>query len=557
MLSASQFSASQLSTSFETLGFSKLFIDFVKNDGLTSLRFPANAHLFSNATPLKNIASANKHRASIVAAIQETMRPVSLTPEQTANLERLAAPNSLTVITGQQVGLLGGALYTMLKAFSTVQAAQKLDATHSAMHSELQFVPVFWIEDNDHDLDESSVVGMLNSNGEVFTLRSTWENAPERTSVADVVYEESINASIDAAIEGLPSSEFAHEVVDLLQATYKAGENMTQAFVRVLQYALGTIGILFVSAAELRKRGVFAEVVQKELEHPGVMQEVVAKASTVLTEFGYHEQAQASSANVFLHVDGKRHKINANIVSSTETRFIAGEKTYSAAELRAHAREHPENFSPAVLLRPIVQDSVFPNAAYVAGPGEVAYLAQIKELYTFFGVLPTATLARHSATFLDNRAVQFLEKQGLEPLAMMRNYDSVEKDIMRSTENQQLVKAMEQTRTAIEAAFTQLQPLVAAFDPTLDATADRTKNQSLQGLDDLAGKIRKAQKRMEETTLGKLRKTHALLFPENSLQERTLPYLYFAAKFGASAMTAQMLLLTAEPADKHYFVPLA
>ena len=140
---------------------------------------------------------------------------------------------------------------------------------------------------------------------------------------------------------------------------------------------------------------------------------------------------------------------------------------------------------------------------------------------------------------------------------MMRKYDDVEKDIMRSAENQHLASAMEQTRTAIEAAYKQLQPLVAAFDPTLDATTDRTKNQSLQGLDDLAGKIRKAQKRLEETTLGKLRKTHALLFPENSLQERTLPYLYFAAKFGVSAMTAQMLLLTAEPADKHYFVPLA
>ncbi len=127
---------------------------------------------------------------------------------------------------------------------------------------------------------------------------------------------------------------------------------------------------------------------------------------------------------------------------------------------------------------------------------------------------------------------------------------------MRSAENQHLASAMEQTRLAIESAYAHLQPLVAAFDSTLDATTDRTKNQSLQGLEDLAGKIRKAQKRMEETTLGKLRKTHAFMFPENSLQERTLPYIYFAAKLGTSAMSAQMLLLTAEPADKHYFVTL-
>jgi bacillithiol biosynthesis cysteine-adding enzyme BshC len=548
------------SLSFETLGFSKLFTDFTRNEGLTSLRFPANSHLFTNATPLKNIASANKHRSAIQEAIRSTMRSVSLTADQTSNLERLAQTNALTVITGQQVGFLGGALYTMLKAMSAVQAAQNL----TTKHSELQFIPVFWIEDNDHDLDESSVVGILNTQGEAYTLRSAWnsadENARERTSVADIRYDSAVQASIDEAIGTLPSSEFAHEVVELLQQAYTQDTPLTQAFVKVLQYALGETGILFVSAAELRKRGLFKDVVVKELENVGIVQEVVAKASANLTEFGYHAQAQAGSVNLFLHKDGKRHKINAEVSSSVssspEIRFTAGDTTFSASELLAHAAEHPENFSPAVLLRPIVQDAIFPNAAYIAGPGEIAYLAQIKELYTFFGILPTSTLARHSATLLDNRAAQFLEKQGVEPLFMFRKYEDVEKDMMKSAENQHVAAALEETRTAIDAAYKRLQPLVAAFDPTLDATTDRTKNQSLQGLDDLAGKIRKAQKRMEETTLGKLRKAHSLMFPMNSLQERTLPYLYFAAKYGRAGMLQAMRTLVAETADKHYVLTL-
>lgn len=539
-----------LSTTFDSLGFSKLYTDFISNQGLMPLRFPSNAHVFSNATPLKNTASANKHRASIIAAIQATMQTVNLTDAQETSLKQLAESTTLTVITGQQVGFLGGALYTMLKAFSTVQTAHNL----AAKHNELTFVPIFWIEDNDHDLAESSVVGMLNTQGEAYTLRSTIANAPERTSVADIQYDDSVKASIDEVIQMLPSSEFAHEVVELLQSTYSAGVSLTQAFVKVLQYALGSTGILLVSAAELRKQGVFAHVVAKELENVGVMQEVVAKTSLSLTEAGYHAQAQAGSVNLFLHRDGKRHKINAEKVSATETRFLVGDETFSATEILTIAKEHPENFSPAVLLRPIAQDSVFPNAAYIAGPGEVAYLAQIKELYPLFEVLPSATISRHSATLIDNRTAQFLEKQGVKPLFVMRKYEDVEKDVMRSTENQQLIQAVEATRTAIEEAYKGLQPLVAAFDSTLDATTDRTKNQSLQGLDDLAGKIRKAQKRMEETTLGKLRKAHGYVFPSNSLQERTLPYIYFAAKYGAAGLAAKMRELTKEQAIMHYFV---
>lgn len=541
---------------FESLGFSTLYRDFIGNQGLMPLRFPANAHLFSNAAPLKTIAAQNKHRSAVQDAIRETMLPVSLTSEQTANLDRLAAPTALTVITGQQVGFLGGALYTMLKAFSAVKAAQKL----ALKHTELQFIPVFWIEDNDHDLEESSVVGMLNTQGDAYTLRSAWEAVlPERTPVAEVKYDHAVQASIDEVIQMLPSSEFAHEVVELLQTAYKSGIFLTEAFVRVLHYTLGTSGVLFVSAAALRKRGLFADVTAKEIENVGVAQEVVAKTSASLTEYGYHVQAQASSVNLFLHTesDGKRHKINAEQVSGTETRFTVGEQTFSKAELLRYAGEHPEALSPAVLLRPIVQDSIFPNAAYIAGPGEVAYLAQIKELYALFGVLPSATLARHSATLLDSRATQFLEKQGVEPLFMMRKYEDVEKDVMKGAENQQLAAALDDTRTAIEAAYKHLQPLVAAFDPTLDATTDRTKNQSLQSLEDLAGKIRKAQKRMEETTLGKLRKTHSLVFPQNSFQERTLPYLYFAAKYGNAALAAQMLALAEEEANKHYIIAFA
>jgi bacillithiol biosynthesis cysteine-adding enzyme BshC len=540
---------SMSTTSFESLGFSKLFVDFIANKEIARLRFPANAHLLSDGGALRTIASSNSHRALFLEAIESTMKQTTHTSEQQQNLQRLAEPNALTVITGQQVGFLGGALYTMLKAWTAVQVAQNLAATHT----DLTFVPVFWIEDNDHDIDEISSVGMLNYQGEAFTVRSVWSVPPERVAASDVKYDDTLLATIEEVIEALPNSEYSYDIAEFLRTIYKPGAPVVQAFTALLQQTLGASGMLFVSAAELRKRGLFGQIAAKEIERPGATAETVAKASATLVEHGYHAQAQASAVNLFLHSDGKRHKIN---IAEGNDRFQAGEIIYTKTELLALVSTSPDQFSPSVLLRPVVQDSIFPNAAYIGGPGEIAYLAQIAELYDVFGVTLSATLVRHSATLLDGRTEQLCAKQGVSPTFFMRRYDDIEKEIMREQENKELAEELAATKSTIEHAFGRLQPFISALDATLAPTADRMKNQALQGVNDLEAKIRKAQKRLEETTLGKARKASALLFPDNGLQERTLPYIYFAAKIGLDALSAKMRHLTQEAADKHVFVVL-
>jgi len=534
--------------SFESLGFSQLFVDFIADKGVTALRFPRNSRLFTDTTSLQTLASSNQNRTAFLDAIRSTMTQTTLTSAQEQNLQRLAEQNSLTVITGQQVGFLGGALYTMLKAWTAVQTAEKLATAHTS----LAFVPVFWIEDNDHDIDEISSVGILNPQGDAaYTVRSTWSVMPERIAASDVVYDNTLLSVIEEVIDALPNSEHSYDIAEFLRTTYKAGAPVVQAFTALLQHTLGASGILFVSAAELRKRGLFAPVVAQEMASPSAVAEAVSKVSAVLTQHGYHAQAQASAVNLFLHTDGKRHKINT---IEGDDRFQAGEIIYTKAELSALIAEAPDRFSPAVLLRPVVQDSIFPNAAYIGGPGEIAYLAQIAELYDLFGVFPSATLARHSATLMDKRTEQLCAKQGVAPAFFMRRYDEVEKDIMHEHENKQLAAELNATKSAIEEAFGRLQPYVSALDATLAPTADRMKHQALQGVSDLEAKIRKAQKRLEETTLGKARKTSALLYPDNGLQERSLPYIYFAAKVGLETLAEKMRLLTQENANCHFFV---
>ncbi|MCU0425257.1 MAG: bacillithiol biosynthesis cysteine-adding enzyme BshC [Candidatus Kapabacteria bacterium] len=532
---------------FDQLGFSRLFIDFVAQGKPIQSRFPANSALLESSAALEEKAASTPHRSAILEAISATMSGLERTPAQERSLKALQQPTSLTVITGQQVGLLGGALYTMLKGWTAVQTARNLAKKHSA----LEFVPVFWVEDNDHDIDEISNVSLINAQGEVYTLQGSWKLKPERVAAADVAYDESIEATVNEAIEALPNSEHSHSVATLISETYKPGTPVTQAFVRILQASLGETGILFVSAAELRKRGLFQEIVRKELASVGMAATLVERASAELTSNGYHAQAQASAVNLFVHTDGKRHKINT--LEGNE-HFQAGEMRYSKAELLAIADAEPHRFSPAVLLRPVVQDAIFPNAAYIGGPGEIAYLAQIAELYAHFGVAPTATISRHSATLTDKRTMQTCEKLGVEAEFFFRRYADIEQDIMHKQENKALAAALDTTKATIEQAFADLLPHITALDPTLAPTSDRMKHQALQGITDLEGKIRKAQKRLEETTLGKARKAASLLFPEGGLQERALPYIYFAAKVGFVALAPLMENITTNTPTAHFVV---
>jgi bacillithiol synthase len=543
---------------FESLtGFSKLFTDFVAERGLMPQRFPANQLLYSNSIPLQARAAANTHRAVIQEAIRTTMHHEALTVEQEATMRLLGESTTLTVITGQQLGLLGGPLYTMLKAWSAVEHAKRLTAAHDG----LRFVPVFWIEDNDHDVDETAHVGMIDAGGEAYTLHSPWKNVPERTPVSELRLQESVIASIDAAKDELPSSEFTFSVIQLLDAAYTVGASATSAFLHLLQAVLGKTGMLFVSAAELRQRGLFAGIARQELENVGRTAAAVEQASAELREHGYHAQAEATPVNLFLYsMEGRRHKINpeadAETAANGETRFRAGNEKFTLAEILTLTETAPERFSSSVFLRPLVQDSVFPNAAYVAGPGEIAYMAQMKELYELFGVPATATIARHSATLLDSRTAEFLRKRGMEPSAVMRPYTEVEKAVLHDEENKYIAELLTKVRLSTEAMFGELLPLIAALDASLAPTTDRTKNQALKQLETLAVKVRRAEKRLHETTFSRLKKAHALLFPEDGLQERALPYLYFAAKVGLDALAAQMSGLTAQLNDRHYVVDI-
>lgn len=527
-------------------GFNRLFCEFIAGNPFFNSRFPANSG--DASAYFARRTSEFGGRTEVLAAISATMNGLTLSESQQRSLEKLTTSSSLAVVTGQQVGFLGGATYTALKLHSAVRLAENL----SAEHEQFQFVPVFWVEDNDHDAAEAAETIILTAQGE-----------PHRVSCASAADEKGIPVSARVFSEGitevtqeigalLPQSEHGLHLAALIREIYTPGNSWTAAFVQLLQELFAETGVLFLAASEVRQRGLGAAIIRQETAHPQRTAELIEAASGELHAAGFHAQASGSALNLFYHENsGKRLKIQTDA-----TGFSAGENHWTKDELSHEAEMHPERFSPNVVLRPLLQDAALPTACYVGGPGEIAYIAQLHKVYDSFGVAMPVIAPRHSATLLTPSIARFFEKSGYQPEYFLRSWSEVDRDLSAAAHTQEFDEAISAAEAGLHAAFRLLEDTASAADTTLAGAVGAARNQALKSVEVIQKKAIAAMKRKNEALFDKCRASANLLFPASGLQERMLAVAGWRAFAGTDALYQAYRTITALPPDLHFFVPL-
>jgi bacillithiol synthase len=267
-----------------------------------------------------------------------------------------------------------------------------------------------------------------------------------------------------------------------------------------------------------------------------------------LRALGYQPQVETTEAALpIFYLDGEGRRA----IKQQNGQFAAGTRTFSAQALADEARAHPEHFSPNVLLRPVVQDRLFPTICYVTGPNELAYLAQLGGVYRALGVETPLFTPRASATLLDPAAARFLERHDLPLDALQGRDDSVLNKLLERQLPASLEEMLQTLSRDVADATARLKDPVASVDPTLAGAVDTTRDRMLDTLKTLHSKIIQAAKRKDETLRRQFLRTRALAFPGGQPQERALNVAFFANRYGLSI--AQRLL-EALPLDtgKHY-----
>lgn len=534
-------------------GFSDLFIDFIGRQPFFKERFRMNQQLFYSSEILSERADSFERRDVLCGAIKETMQNVVLSESQERNLKNLCNNKTLATITGQQVGFLGGPLYTLFKAMSAIRLAEQLENEYKTSNANLNFVPVFWIEDNDHDSLEASKISIIDSKNEPCDFyASSSKQSGDRKTVSNLELRNDIADEIEKLTSALPETPFKEELVQKIKHIYAPGKSWRDAFVELMQYILADTGILFLSASLLRRSGVWSDLVKKELESIGTSTSLVNLANTILDINGYHIQAKTSDINLFYHENGERLKIEEN--SNESQKYRIGEKEYHYKELRELAEEHPERFSPNVLLRPVFQDFAIPTIAYISGPSEIGYASQIRELYKFFDVFMPAFIPRHSATILSPRVKRFLKSSKLDQKYFMRPWQEIEAELAGEIADADIENAIDHAEKHIDEDLKKIESEIGRIDKNYEQSVRAVKAKIDKLMDQLRKKAISAQKKQKSDEFAKYRQANSLIYPGGTLQERYISPVYFINQMGLEEFKEKLTELTFLESNRHWYL---
>ena len=457
--------------------------------------------------------------AAVIAAQQERRQAPARATEAAGHL---TDPRAIAIVTGQQAGLFGGPLYTLLKALTTLKVAEQVSRDFN-----VPVVPIFWVEAEDHDWDEVRSCTVFDAELTPQTV-SLPPNPAHTGTVAAVRLDQSVTGALDELERVLPVTEFTPSLLTDLRRLYALGVGMAEAFSRWLEQVLGDRGLVVYDASDPAAKPLAASVFARELSTPGETSQLAGRAGAELAARGYHSQVQTQEDGLALfHLDGGRHPIRQQ-----NGYFAAGDKRYGQSELLKAADERPGIFSPNVLLRPIVQDTLFPTVCYVAGPSELAYLGQLRQVYEHFGVAMPLVYPRASATLIDTAAYRFLSKYQLPLEALQAQDESALNDLLKQQMPAEIEQAFEAATEAIDAAMTRVIAAMPLLDPTLEGAARSTLGRMTHDLQTLRGKTVQAAKRRDDTLRRQFVRTRALTYPNAHPQQRAIGFVSFLNQYG-------------------------
>ena len=482
---------------------------------------PSQRAAWAEAITRTQAHERRREEIAVVIAAQQERRDAP--PRARENGALLADKKTVAVLTGQQAGLFGGPLFTLLKALTALKLAEQVARDHG-----VPAVAIFWIDAEDHDWEEVRSCTVFDADltprSVSLPSRPTAESAP----VATVRLDDSALAALDELERLLPSTEFRAALIAGLRRAYTPGSGMAEAFGCWLEQVLGDRGLVVYDSSDAASKPLVSSIFERELSTPGQTVKLASLAGSDLTARGYHAQVHAHDDSLALfHLAGGRRAIRQQDGS-----FIVGDQQFPAATLVEQAKAAPTGFSPNVLLRPVVQDTIFPTVCYVAGPNELAYLGQLRGVYEHFGVPMPLMYPRATATILDSAAVRFLTKYKLPLEALQPQDEAALNELLRTQIPEVVEDSFNEASRAIEAEMSRLIAAMPALDPTLEGAARSTLGRMQHDLQTLHGKMIQAAKRRDETLRRQFMHARALAFPNGHAQERTIGFISFLNEYG-------------------------
>ena len=500
---------------------SRLFLDFAEQREPLLPFFPSSP--YSNGWMLRRSPIAADAREAIAEILEAQNREFGAGEKVFANIAALRR-GANAVVTGQQVTLLGGPLYTLFKAATTIRKA------HDATAAGHPHVPIFWLATEDHDLDEADHV-TFPSRHELHTLRL---KAPERAAspVGSLILGDDIERVLDEAAALLEPGA----TTEALREFYKPGVTFARAFARFMSRVFAAQGLIVVDASSRECHALGAEVLRKAITSADELQAALLERDKLLAERGYHSQVLVTPTSGLLFLmdseTGARLPLK-RASGGSNGGWLAGKRAYSEAALLEILENEPERLSPNALLRPVFQDAILPTSAYVGGPAEIAYFAQSQVLYEQILGRTTPVVPRLSATLIEPAVAEVLAQHelALTDVISLRPEEVAVRLGARAMpiENKRRLAA---AGNALDAELESLTAYMRSLDEGLGRSADVAASKMRYQMNRLR-RLSANYQLQREASLRRHADALALaLFPNGHLQERLIGAAWFLSRYG-------------------------
>lgn len=478
----------------------------------------------------KAVSERDYHREALAAVLLEQNQGWDAGEAALENCKRLEIDSALAVVTGQQVGFLGGPLYSVIKALQAVRLAKSLEEKLKQ-----PVVPIFWLELEDHDVDEVSRFTILDHERQLQPLRIEVEQRKPNIPVNRLP----ISPSLDEILEQLGKSwlrtEFSDEIFKLLRRSYGVGATLADGFARLFASLLSPYGLVLADPSHRFFKARASDVFEREIAQPLSATEEFREQGKKLLAAHYHNQVIVAEEKLNLYLLDEEEKFR---IISAGKHFMLNDPSdvIIREDLETVAESEPERLIPSVLLRPLVQDTLFPTLAYVAGAAEVAYFAQLKPAYRQFDIPMPMIVPRVGITLISGNARRSIEKYKVEVRELFQPAGMLIKHVLSEhvpAQSDLLFNwARQEIRETIDRLRTELDTGESSFAKAAETTAEK--------IDYHLGKMQdryiKDLERKHEILVRKIEALSNTVFPDGKLQERVFTIAQFINQYGPKVL---------------------
>lgn len=475
-----------------TGAFSQTITDYLaRNEKLQPFynRFPEAAAFEAQ---LQEKSFSPEQRQMLHKALQEQYSSVSeINPKVQQNLDLLLQPNTYTITTGHQLNIFTGPLYFVYKIITAINTCKQLQQKYPNYN----FVPVYWMATEDHDFAE---INHFNLFGKGYKWQTEQKGAVGRFTTE----------GLDQLLDELP------EKFTVFEDAYRNSKTLTEATRAITHSLFGEYGLVSIDGDHAELKKALTPVIEKELTE-NLSHQLVTRTSAQLEAAGYKPQVYSREINLFYLKGDVRERI---VQESEIYKVLNTDISFTQEEVLQLAKEHPEQFSPNVILRPLYEELILPNLAYIGGGAEVVYWFQLKQVFENYKIAFPVLMLRNSAMYINRGNAGRMHKLGLAAEELFKPYLELKKYLSSQLHEDEITLKPQQK--TVEDAFKEVEQLAQSIDSTLVKAVAAEEQKAYNALQILEKKLTKARDSKHEQTFKQLENLKEKLFPGGSLQER-------------------------------------